>query len=148
ICEDRLMAYIFDTSRGETPETIKRRRAIVDMLRGRTAKRSADTVGEGVGNALESIGYGVAARMEEKRANRAESEGVAGASSLFDSIVSGITGGGMGGFPAAPAQPSSIGPAAGSPAGGSRAASEIQQPAPDIPADVAGLESYIRQAAQ
>lgn len=88
-----LQSFIFDQSKGETPETVARKRAIADALMGRIGNRSARNTGEGIGNALASIGHGISSNVMNRRASRAEQEGQQGAGSLYDQIISGLTSG-------------------------------------------------------
>lgn len=87
------LSFIFDSSKGETPETAARKRAIAAQIMGQIGNRSARNVGEGIGNAFASIGHGITANVMNRRADAAERAGTEGANSLYDSIVSGITNG-------------------------------------------------------
>lgn len=86
-----IMPFIFDTSKGETPQSIARQRELAAQIMGQIGQRPARNVGEGWGNALASVGHGITANVMGRRANTAEREGTAGANSMFDSIVSGLT---------------------------------------------------------
>jgi hypothetical protein len=88
-----LGSFIFDSSKGETPQSIAMKRAIAQQIMGRGGQRSARNTGEGIGNALASIGDGIVANVMNRRANKSETEGQAGANDLYNSIVGGITGG-------------------------------------------------------
>lgn len=94
------MAFIFDPEKGETPETIKRKRDLVRALM--QASRPASNVGEG----LSVIGDGIVSAVLNSRANRAEKAGLASADADFGPIEGFLTG-----FPEAPALPSSGGQA-------------------------------------
>lgn len=85
------MAYIFDASKGETPESVAYKRAIAARLMGGIGNRGANSVGEGIGNALSSLGAGFAARGWNKNADASEKTGRGEATSMFDQIRSGIT---------------------------------------------------------
>jgi len=100
--------FIFDTSKGETPETVARKRALADAIMGRIGSRGANNVGEGIGNALSSIGQGIQANVLGRRADSAAAAGQAEGNSVFNSLISSMTGGA--GFPssvAAGASPTS-----------------------------------------
>jgi len=86
-------SFIFDSSKGETPQSIAMKRAIAAQIMGRSGNRSAKNVGEGLGNAFASIGDGIVANVMNRRATAGETEGRESADSLYKSITSGITGG-------------------------------------------------------
>lgn len=99
------MSFIFWPQKGErqlSPEQIALKRKYAAMMMGNAGPRSAQTAGEGIGNALNSIGLGIAANVMNRRANSAEQEGMAGANSLRDRIIAALTGAQQ--FPAAPAE--------------------------------------------
>lgn len=84
-------SFIFDPSRGETPEAVARKRAIVEALMGRIGGRPAKTVKEGIGSALASVGHGIAANVMGRRADRAEQEGRGSADALYSQIIQSLT---------------------------------------------------------
>lgn len=86
-------SFIFDASKGQTPESLARQRALAAQIMGQIGGQPARNTGEGIGNALASIGHGISANVLNRRANTAEQEGMSGASSLYDRIVNGIMGG-------------------------------------------------------
>lgn len=86
-------SFIFDSSKGETPQTVAMKRAIAAQIMGQMGNRPARNVGEGIGNAFASIGNGIVANVMNRRAAAAQEEGQKSAGSLYDSIVSGITSG-------------------------------------------------------
>lgn len=90
------LLFAIRPEKGDTPASIRRKRELADAIMGRRSG-GARNVGEGVGNALTSIGDGIAARIMNKRADASESAGQASASGAMDSIF-----GGLSGFPAAP----------------------------------------------
>jgi hypothetical protein len=85
-------SFIFDSSKGETPETAARKRAIAAQIMGQIGNRPARNVGEGLGNAFASIGHGITANVMNRRADAAETSGREGATTLFNDIVSRISG--------------------------------------------------------
>jgi hypothetical protein len=88
------LQFAFDPSRGETPETIAKKRMLAEAIMGK-ALRAPKDVGEG----LSSIGQAIMYRKLMGETGKAESEGRSGASKVFESIFGG------GQFPAAPASP-------------------------------------------
>jgi len=106
------MAFIFDTSKGETPESIKRKRDLVRALMG--AQRTPQNVGEG----LSALGDGIVANILASRADKAEKAGLAGADADWSTLNPSTE------FPPAPDSPvaAPVGPDPASPAGGARAA--------------------------
>lgn len=80
------LSYAFDAGK-ETPQDIARRRAIAEAILGKST--TPKNVGEGWG----AIAKGLVANVQNGRANQAERVGQEGASDLYNSIVSGITGG-------------------------------------------------------
>jgi hypothetical protein len=87
-----LNSFIFDSSKGETPETAARKRAIAAQIMGQIGNKQARNVGEGLGNAFASIGHGITANVMNRRADAAETTGREGATTLFNDIVSRISG--------------------------------------------------------
>lgn len=95
-----MLPFIFDASRGETPEQLARQRALAAHFASKISGRPAQNVGEGIGNALNSIGHGIAANILNRRAQAGEQAGMSGANSLRDQFAAWITG--SQNFPAAP----------------------------------------------
>lgn len=101
-------SFIFDTSKGETPQSIARKRAIAAQIMSQLGPRPARNVGEGLGNALASIGQGIAANVLNRRADEAERQGTEEAKNWWrDNIANAImtgtplpTSGFLGGVPA------------------------------------------------
>lgn len=91
------MSFIFDPQKGQTPQSVARQREIAAMLLGQIGYRPARNTGEGIGNALASIGAGIAARAHNKRADEAERIGQGGASDWWQTHM-----GSGNQFPAAP----------------------------------------------
>ena len=99
------MFFSFDTSKGETPASVARKRALVAQILGQIGNKSANNAGEGIGNALASIGQGISANVLNRRADKAEGQGTEGAGTLFNDLMGKIMGGGQsapGAFPPAP----------------------------------------------
>ncbi|MDX3929094.1 MAG: hypothetical protein QHC90_25250 [Shinella sp.] len=81
-----MVGFIFDTSKGETPQSLARKREMIArMLMG---QQQPQNVGQGIG----ALMTGIAAGFANGRMNKAETAGRQGASSAYDKIVSGITG--------------------------------------------------------
>lgn len=77
------MAFIFDASKNETPQTLARKRAIIAQIMGQASQqRPARSAAEGLGNAFSSIANGVAANVMNRRADAAEQAGMQGANDL------------------------------------------------------------------
>lgn len=88
------MAFIFDTEKGETPRSIALKRELAARIAGGIGGRaSARNVGEGIGNALTSLGQGFAARGYNKAADEGERAGMASAEAAWNPILSAISGG-------------------------------------------------------
>ena len=85
------LSFAFDTSKGETPESVRRKRDMIRSLLG--AQRAPQNVGEG----LNALGDGIVAAILDGRADKAESAGLASANSVFGTLT-----GGGGAFPTAP----------------------------------------------
>jgi hypothetical protein len=83
------MLYSFDPSKGETPETIARRRDMANLLAARMFSRAPQNVGEGIN----AIGQALALRGMERDADAAQKAGLAGGADLYRSAF---------GTPAAP----------------------------------------------
>lgn len=79
-------SFIFGGNTGETPESIKRKRELAMAIMG--ASRAPRNVGEG----LNALGSGIAAGIMNRRADKAERTGRAGADGVFQGIVNRITG--------------------------------------------------------
>lgn len=129
-------SYIFGPGTGaETPQQLQRKREIAEsILRGANIG-SPSNVGEG----LTALGQGIASAMGGIAARRADRDMAAGERQAMEQFFrSGLFGGASAGGNYGP-----VGPSAASPAGGARAASEIQTSA----AGIGEMEGYIRQAA-
>lgn len=98
-----LSPFIFDATKGETPETVALKRALAARLLGGVGGGAANSVGAGIGNAFASIGAGIGANVINQRARSAEQQGQQEATSLYDSLVSGLTTGSPVKSPSAPA---------------------------------------------
>lgn len=73
------MSYIFDVSRGESPQSIARMRKLAALMMGHTQRQAPRNVYDGLGNAIASIGDGIVANVLNRRAREAEQAGIAGA---------------------------------------------------------------------
>lgn len=93
-------SFIFDTSKGETPQSIAQKRALAAQIMGGFGNRPARNVGEGIGNAFASLGQGITANVMNRRATAGEEAGQASAGDLRQQLISTITG--QGSFPPAP----------------------------------------------
>lgn len=131
-----MVAFIFGGDTNETPETIKRKRDIARALMA--AQGAPRNVGEG----LNALGDGIVAAVLDRRAASAEKAGLESAAKDFAPLASmfgggasssASSGGTMAAKPDDPRVGSTIDFARGEASGAS--------------ADVAGLESYIRDAA-
>lgn len=68
------MPFIYDTSKGETPESVARKRMLAEQIMGR-APSAVRNVGEGIGSALTSFGNAFRAYDLNQRADTAEAAG-------------------------------------------------------------------------
>lgn len=73
------LSYAFDPSKGETPETIARRRQTADLIAARIFGKAPANVGEG----LNAIGQALIARQMQGEANDAMKAGMATAPEMF-----------------------------------------------------------------
>ncbi|MGU3496095.1 hypothetical protein ACLBXM_18795 [Xanthobacteraceae bacterium A53D] len=115
-----LSPFIFDTSKGETPQSVARQRAFAAQIMGGMGQRPARNMGEGWGNAIASIGQGLAARAYNSQADAAEQAGQQQGDALQQQFLRYFTGGEA---PSAP--PPSSSPAAPAP-GGMSAGFDVQ----------------------
>ena len=90
------LSFAFDPSRGETPDTIAKKRAIAEAIAARAMSGAPRNVGEG----LNAVGQALLYRQMMRRADTAQREGSQGASAAFSSLFGGN-------FPEAPAAPQS-----------------------------------------
>src|SRR5690606_1884562 len=91
------LSFIFDTGKGETPQSVARKRALAAAIMSGMGPRPARNANEGIGNALASIGQGIQSNVLNRRANAAETAGQDSASSALSSLF----------FPSAPSAPMS-----------------------------------------
>jgi hypothetical protein len=109
------LSFSFDTSKGETPESVASRRKSADALAARIFGRTPQNMGEG----LNALGQAFIARQMTDEANASDSAGRASAAAAFNPIAASIIGQGatpaapvaaapMGGLPAMPAQGAGI----------------------------------------
>lgn len=82
-------SFIFDPSKGETPETVASRRRTADALAARIFGRTPHNVGEG----LNALGQAWIAATMRDEANDAQKAGQAGANDAFSKIQGLLTGG-------------------------------------------------------
>ena len=76
------LSFAFDTSRGETPETVKRKRMLAEAILGQ-ASRAPKDVGEG----LNAIGQALLYRKMMSDAGKGETAGASAASKIFQSLM-------------------------------------------------------------
>ena len=100
------LSFAFDTSRGETPETVKRKRMLAEAILGQ-ASRAPKDIGEG----LNAIGQALLYRKMMSDAGKGETAGASAASKIFQSLMGSN-------FPAPPPAATT----ASAPAGGPRRA--------------------------
>jgi flagellum-specific peptidoglycan hydrolase FlgJ len=81
------LSFAFDASKGETPETLARRRAIAEAIAARNGRAPKD-VGEG----LTSLGNAIAYRMMMSKADKAQAAGLASANEAFAPFAAGFGG--------------------------------------------------------
>lgn len=93
-------SFIFDSSKGESPQTIAMKRALAAQIMGGFGNRQARNVGEGVGNAFASLGQGITANVMNRRAAAGEEAGHATAGDLRQQLINSMMG--QSSFPAAP----------------------------------------------
>lgn len=93
-------SFIFDSSKGETPQTIAMKRALAAQIMGGFGNRPARNVGEGVGNAFASLGQGITANVMNRRASAGEEAGQAAAGDLRQQLINSMMG--QSSFPPAP----------------------------------------------
>jgi hypothetical protein len=118
--------FSFNPAAGETPETLKRRRAIAEQLLANATGQPASTIGGG----LAALGQAIGGRLALGRVNRAEQAGLAGAAGDFGSLMGGV---------AAPAAPGDV-------LSGGGGTDSLSGMGGGIP-DVAAQEAYIRASA-
>lgn len=82
-----MVGFIFGGNTNETPESLKRKREIIEAMI--TGQRTPQNWGEGWGAVMKGIATGI----EKRRLNKAEQAGQAGASSVYNDIIGKITGG-------------------------------------------------------
>lgn len=90
------LSFAFDPSKGETPDTIAKKRAIAEAIAARAMSGAPRNVGEG----LNAVGQALLYRQMMRKADTAQREGSQGASAAFSSLFGGN-------FPEAPAAPQS-----------------------------------------
>lgn len=95
-------SFIFDTSKGETPQTIAMKRALAAQIMGGFGNRPARNVGEGIGNAFASLGQGITANVMNRRASAGEAAGQAQAAEAFNPILDAVRSKMSNQFPATP----------------------------------------------
>ncbi|RVA17184.1 hypothetical protein EN935_36750, partial [Mesorhizobium sp. M7D.F.Ca.US.004.03.1.1] len=85
-----MLSFNIDTSKGETPASVARKRAIVQALMA--SQRAPQNIGEG----LNALGDGIVENVLNRRADAAETAGQSQASDAFGGLINAGT------FPAAP----------------------------------------------
>lgn len=83
------LTYAFGGDTGETPESIKRRRALAEAMLSRANGRAPQNMGEGIN----AIGQALAGRILANRADKAEAAGQRTAGAAFDEAMSGLSSG-------------------------------------------------------
>lgn len=137
-------SFIFDPSKGQTPQSIARQRALAAQIMGQIGQRPANNVGQGIGNAFASIGSGLAARSWNNKADAAEAQGTQQANDAYSKIISGLTGGAMqgGNIPAPPAPMSQAPmPTAGMPQSSTPAPPQGDNPMTSYQSAIGSIES-------
>lgn len=81
-----MLNFLIDTSKGETPASVARKRALVAQLMGQSS--APKNVGEG----LNALGDGIVAAVMNRRADKAEAAGRGEGSNAFASLFSGLGG--------------------------------------------------------
>lgn len=81
-----MLNFLIDTSKGETPASVARKRALVAQLMGQS--RAPQNVGEG----LNALGDGIVAAVMNRRADKAEAAGRGEGSNAFASLFAGLGG--------------------------------------------------------
>lgn len=92
------LSFAFDATKGETAETLRRKRRLAEALLGNSIGRAPQNVGEG----LNAIGQAIMVRQMLGQAERGEAAGNASAANVFSSAL------GSGIFPSAPSAPSKV----------------------------------------
>jgi hypothetical protein len=100
------LSFIFDTSKNETPESLARKRALAAAIMGNIGNRPARNAGEGIGNALASIGQGIQVNVLNRRADAAAKAGQDSANAAWNPLLASF--GGQQ-FPPAPGAPDTAG---------------------------------------
>lgn len=93
-----MVGYIFDATKGGSPQELARQRAILMALAERAAQG-----GDSLASGAQALGAGIASRIAAGKANRMERSGMASADSAFGPILAALSGGG------APASPMAAG---------------------------------------
>jgi hypothetical protein len=81
-----MVGFIFGGNTGETPESLKRKRELIERMM--LGERTPQNWGEGWGAVLKGIG----SRIEQNRLDKAEAEGRQAGDATFDKIKSWLTG--------------------------------------------------------
>lgn len=81
-----MLNFLIDTSKGETPASVARKRALVAQLMGQSS--APKNVGEG----LNALGDGIVAAVMNRRADKAEAAGRGEGANAFASLFSGLGG--------------------------------------------------------
>ena len=84
-----MAAYIFDATKGGSPQELARQRAILEALAERAAMG-----GDSLASGAQALGAGIASKIAAGKAKRMESAGLASANSAFSPILAALTGGG------------------------------------------------------
>lgn len=84
-----MVGYIFDATKGGSPEELARQRAILRALAERAAMG-----GDSLASGAQALGAGIASKIAAGKANRMEKAGLASANAAFNPILAALTGGG------------------------------------------------------
>ncbi len=91
------MMFAFDASKGETPQSIARKRALAAQLMGQGTGIPIRNNWDGIGSALASVGQGLTMRSLNQKADAAESANSQQSQGIRNQFISALTGGMSGG---------------------------------------------------
>jgi hypothetical protein len=134
--------YFFDPSKGETPQSVARKRALAEQLAAAVGKPTD------IGSGLTALGAGIGSRMARNAADKAERTGMAGADDLMAPIkekLAQVFGGGTSGAAPSTVEPVTTGSMPSAPPNGDMAsyiasAAEKRGINPDVALKVARAE--------
>jgi hypothetical protein len=85
--------YLIDTSKGETPQSVAKKRAMIAAMM--SPYGSADNIGEGIAQLMNGVAVGMANRKVNKAESAGKESGNSARKAIFESL-------GVGSFPSAP----------------------------------------------